>query len=93
MPSPSQPPIIHIATALIFNDKGQTLLVRKKGSRFFMQAGGKIDAEETPAQALARELKEELGITVSLNESDFWVHSLRKLRMNPATLFGRKCSG
>lgn len=71
MPSPSQPPIIHIATALIFNGKGQTLLVRKKGSRFFMQAGGKIDAEETPVQALARELNEELGITVSLNESDF----------------------
>lgn len=71
MPSPSQPPIIHIATALIFNDKGQTLLVRKKGSRFFMQAGGKIDEEETPAQALARELNEELGITVSLNENDF----------------------
>ncbi|KXV10020.1 NUDIX hydrolase [Acetobacter malorum] len=71
MPSPSQPPIIHIATALIFNDKAQTLLVRKKGSRFFMQAGGKIDAQETAAQALARELKEELGITVSLNENDF----------------------
>ncbi|KXV79658.1 hypothetical protein AD953_01455 [Acetobacter malorum] len=71
MQSPSQPPIIHIATALIFNDKGQTLLVRKKGSRFFMQAGGKIDAQETAAQALARELNEELGITVSLNENDF----------------------
>ncbi|KFL91325.1 Nudix hydrolase family protein [Acetobacter malorum] len=71
MPSVSHPPIIHIATALIFNDKGQTLLVRKKGSRFFMQAGGKIDAQETAAQALARELNEELGITASLNESDF----------------------
>ncbi|KXU96742.1 NUDIX hydrolase [Acetobacter cerevisiae] len=71
MPSVSRPPIIHIATALIFNDKSQTLLVRKKGSRFFMQAGGKIDAQETAVQALARELNEELGITVSLNESDF----------------------
>ncbi|WP_215754974.1 NUDIX domain-containing protein [Acetobacter sp. P5B1] len=71
MPSVSHPPIVHIATALIFNDKGQTLLVRKKGSRFFMQAGGKIDAQETAVQALARELHEELGITVSLNESDF----------------------
>lgn len=71
MPSASHPPIIHIATALIFNDEGQTLLVRKKGSRFFMQAGGKIDAQETAAQALARELNEELGITASLTESDF----------------------
>lgn len=71
MPPPSSPPIIHIATALIFNGEGLTLLVRKKGSHFFMQAGGKIDAQETAAQAVARELHEELGITACLSETDF----------------------
>lgn len=71
MPSASMPPVIHIATALIMNEQGRTLLVRKHGSRFFMQAGGKIDTGETAIQAVARELKEELGITVSLTERDF----------------------
>lgn len=71
MSSASQRPIIRIATALIFNQDGQTLLVRKHGSRFFMQAGGKIDAGETSAQAVTRELSEELDITVSPDQNDF----------------------
>nr|WP_025826638.1 NUDIX domain-containing protein [Acetobacter persici] len=71
MSSASQRPIIRIATALIFNQDGQTLLVRKHDSRFFMQAGGKIDAGETAAQAVIRELSEELGITVSPDQNDF----------------------
>lgn len=53
--------VIRIAAALIVNDEGQTLVVRKQGTQFFMQAGGKIEPGETPRQALARELAEELG--------------------------------
>ncbi|GAN69348.1 NUDIX hydrolase [Acetobacter orleanensis] len=71
MTSASKLPVIHIATALIFNEQGQILLVRKHGSRVFMQAGGKIDAGETAVQAVTRELNEELGITVTLKEDDF----------------------
>ncbi|QXH36873.1 NUDIX hydrolase [Pseudomonas muyukensis] len=56
--------IIHIAAALLIDAQGRTLLVRKRGTQAFMQPGGKIDAGESPAQALVRELHEELGLRV-----------------------------
>ncbi|CAA2107286.1 hypothetical protein MBUL_04086 [Methylobacterium bullatum] len=59
---PDTAPVIRIAAALIFDSRGRTLLVRKRGSVFFMQAGGKIEPGETPRAALGRELKEELGV-------------------------------
>ncbi|MGC6368936.1 NUDIX hydrolase [Pseudomonas sp. K2I15] len=55
---------IRIAAALLIGSDGQTLLVRKRGTQAFMQPGGKIDAGEQPAQALARELHEELGLRI-----------------------------
>lgn len=39
---------IRIAAALIDDDTGQLLLVRKAGTRWFMQAGGKIEDGESP---------------------------------------------
>jgi 8-oxo-dGTP pyrophosphatase MutT (NUDIX family) len=56
------PPFIRIAAALIVDSTGRALLVRKRGTQAFMQAGGKIEPHESPAQALARELREELGL-------------------------------
>ncbi|QVM92489.1 NUDIX domain-containing protein [Pseudomonas entomophila] len=55
---------IRIAAALLIDPQGRTLLVRKRGTQAFMQPGGKIDAGESPAQALVRELHEELGLRV-----------------------------
>jgi 8-oxo-dGTP pyrophosphatase MutT (NUDIX family) len=54
-------PVIRIAAAVIVDDKGRTLLVRKRGTRAFMQAGGKLGQGESAAQALIREIREELG--------------------------------
>jgi 8-oxo-dGTP diphosphatase len=51
---------IHIAAAVIVDARGRTLLVRKRGTSAFMQAGGKVAAGETPAEALVREIREEL---------------------------------
>lgn len=56
--------IIRIAAALIDDGAGRTLLVRKTGTKWFMQAGGKIEAGESPVEALCRELNEEIGFTV-----------------------------
>lgn len=55
---------IRIAAAIIRDDDGRLLLVRKRGTSAFMQAGGKIEPGELPAAALARELREELGVAV-----------------------------
>ncbi|WP_214509377.1 NUDIX hydrolase [Pseudomonas brassicacearum] len=56
--------LIRIAAALLLGPDGRTLLVRKRGTRAFMQPGGKIEAHEQPVQALARELEEELGLQI-----------------------------
>ena len=55
---------IRIAAAVIVDARGRTLLVRKRGTCAFMQAGGKVAADETPAEALAREIREELDCGV-----------------------------
>lgn len=81
--------IIRIAAAVLIGPDGRTLLVRKRGTRAFMQPGGKIEAHEQPANALARELEEELALNIdpasatylghfsapAVNEPGFEVHA------------------
>lgn len=57
--------LIRIAAALLMGPDGRTLLVRKRGTQAFMQPGGKIEADELPVCALARELEEELGLVIN----------------------------
>jgi uncharacterized protein (TIGR00730 family) len=57
-------PRVRIAAAVILDDAGRVLLVRKRGSLFFMQPGGKLEDGETALGTLARELNEELGCTL-----------------------------
>ena len=61
----SEPAVIRIAAAVIVDGEGRALLVRKRGTQAFMQAGGKIGAGELPVGALTRELREELGCEIS----------------------------
>ncbi|WP_313294948.1 NUDIX domain-containing protein [Pseudomonas sp.] len=63
--------IIRIAAALLIDPQGRTLLVRKHGTEAFMQPGGKIDAGETPVQALVRELHEELGLAIDPDQARY----------------------
>ena len=55
-------PVIRVSAALIVDDRGRLLLVRKRGTSMLMQPGGKPEPGESAAEALARELEEELGI-------------------------------
>lgn len=57
--------IIRVAAALMIDGEGRLLLVRKAGTRVFMQPGGKYEPGETGAQTLARELHEELGLVIA----------------------------
>ncbi|WP_270353163.1 NUDIX hydrolase [Microbacterium testaceum] len=65
IPDATPPRRIHVSAAVITDADGRLLVVRKAGTTAFMQPGGKPEPGETPAQTLARELAEEVGIRVS----------------------------
>ncbi len=62
---PAADKIIRIAVSALERPDGAILLVRKRGSRIFMQAGGKIEPGEAPLATLLRELDEELALRVA----------------------------
>ncbi|WP_407320410.1 NUDIX domain-containing protein [Isoptericola halotolerans] len=55
--------IVHVVAAVIVRE-GRFLLVRKHGTRAFMQVGGKPEPGEEPLAALVRECAEEIGLVV-----------------------------
>lgn len=61
--------VISIVAALIRDEGGRVLLVRKRGTVAFMQPGGKRDAGESDVAALSREIDEELGCRVTANSA------------------------
>ena len=58
-------PDIHVSAAVIVDDDGRVLVVRKKDTSRFMQPGGKPEPGESAAQTLIRELHEELGVMLA----------------------------
>jgi uncharacterized protein (TIGR00730 family) len=63
--------VIRIVAALAQDELGRVLLVRKKGTRAFMQPGGKLQDSESHLVALERELGEELRCSVRPGSSVF----------------------
>lgn len=64
LPDATTPRRIHVSAAVITDADGRLLVVRKAGTTAFMQPGGKPEAGENPAETLARELAEEIGVHV-----------------------------
>lgn len=56
--------IIEVVGAVIRDDAGRLLTVRKRGATRFMLPGGKREPGEDDLTALARELTEELGVVL-----------------------------
>ena len=64
---------VSVKVALYSSDGKRTLLMRHWGDAGFGLPGGHIDAGEMPDEALERELREELGITIDATPADFYV--------------------
>ena len=54
-----------VVSAVAFTRAGAVLTVRKHGTRMFMLPGGKLEPEESPAEAARREVAEEVGLDVT----------------------------
>lgn len=59
---------IYLANALVTDNEGRMLAVRKKNSKFFQMVGGKIDGVEEPIETLKREFLEEINIDINLHQ-------------------------
>lgn len=55
------------ATAFVFNDKGQTLLLWHKRFRRWMPPGGHVEPNELPHEAAIRECYEETGLHIVID--------------------------
>lgn len=64
--------LIHVAVGVIQNNRGEILIAKRPQAAhqggLWEFPGGKVDAGETLAQALARELREEIAIVVERSE-------------------------
>ena len=67
---------------MITDGQGRCLLVRKRGTEYFMQPGGKPEIGEASEAALIRELEEELNFLVSPEERRQTSRAIRSLRIS-----------
>jgi 8-oxo-dGTP pyrophosphatase MutT (NUDIX family) len=77
MSSANNPEIcrMHLPTAgLLIIKNRKLLLAYSKNKNCFYLPGGKVDKDETAAQALCREIEEELNVPLHENELKYYTH-------------------
>ncbi|WP_413531632.1 NUDIX hydrolase [Empedobacter brevis] len=62
---------IYLVNALVTDQAGRMLAVRKKNSKFFQMVGGKSEKDEEPLHTLRREFLEEINIDILLHDVSF----------------------
>src|SRR5580700_3230569 len=94
MPNSNQPTkrLTRIVAALVQDDARRVLLVRKKGTRAFMQPGGKLRESESHLAALERELSEELIVRYGPAARLFWARLPRPRRTRVAAWWKPHCT-
>lgn len=66
---------MHLPTAgLLIIKERKLLLAYSKNKKCFYLPGGKIDKDETAAQALCREVKEELNVPLVEDDLSYYMH-------------------
>ena len=84
---PAEPPaVLRVAAAIVTDQDGRCLLVRKTGSTVFMQAGGKLEPGESALDALSRELREELDLELDEAAAEYLGVFRAKAAHEPNTL-------
>ncbi|MFD7077580.1 NUDIX domain-containing protein [Nocardioides sp. NPDC059952] len=61
-------PVITVAAVVFRDGDGRMLTVRKNGTASFMLPGGKLEPGESAAQAAVREVAEELGVRLRVED-------------------------
>ncbi|MFE7225873.1 NUDIX domain-containing protein [Nocardioides sp. NPDC057577] len=61
-------PVITVAAVVFRDGEGRMLTVRKNGTASFMLPGGKLEPGESAAQAAVREVAEELGVRLRVED-------------------------
>jgi DNA polymerase III epsilon subunit-like protein/8-oxo-dGTP pyrophosphatase MutT (NUDIX family) len=70
-PPPRRQSVQRIAAGIITDSAGRALLVRRRGSTTFMQAGGAIERGESALDALTRELRAEIGLELDPDHTEY----------------------
>ncbi|NAW63943.1 NUDIX domain-containing protein [Photobacterium halotolerans] len=59
---------LHYASRALIEVQGKVLLVKRVGEAFTFLPGGHVDAGEAAVQAVAREIREETGLTAEIGD-------------------------
>jgi len=63
--------VLRLAAGIVIDPAGRTLVVRKRGASAFVQAGGRIGPGESALDALARELRDQIGLELDLDRTEY----------------------